>query len=230
MQQAILQHFPDVQATYRFTNRNDNIIFSHECFQSLRASVARQPIHIPPPSSPILISSLVFANLTLSPSEQVWLQTQCPWFSKDYLDYLSAFRFNPDQVSIQFTPASPHTSLGQIDIQIKGPWSQTVLWEVPLMATLSETYFQIDNTDWNYDHQQGHITINTSISSVSTHTSQTSHFKKANRYSKLAVLSATSVLDDVDPSVHKTWSFKHSHVPRSNFPPIRMVASMGRVT
>ena len=98
------------------------------------------------------------------------------------------------------------------------------------MATLSETYFQIDNTDWNYDHQQGHITINTSISSVSTHTSQTSHFKKANRYSKLAVLSATSVLDDVDPSVHKTWSFKHSHVPRSNFPPIRMVASMGRVT
>ena len=48
MQQAILQHFPDVQATYRFTNRNDNINFSHECFQSLRASVARQPIHIPP--------------------------------------------------------------------------------------------------------------------------------------------------------------------------------------
>ena len=44
MQQAILQLFPDVQATYRFTNRNDNIVFSHKCFQSLRASVARQPI------------------------------------------------------------------------------------------------------------------------------------------------------------------------------------------
>jgi len=98
------------------------------------------------------------------------------------------------------------------------------------MATLSETYFQIDNTDWNYDRQQGHITVHTSFSSVSTHTSQTSHFKKANHYSKLAVLSATSVLDDADPSTHKTWLFKHSYVPRINLPLIRMVASMGRVT
>jgi len=171
----------------------------------------------------MLIYSLVFHNLALSPSEQVWLQTQCPWFSKDYLDYLSAFRFNPDQVSIQFIPASPHTSLGQIDIQIKGLWSQTVLWEVPLMAILSETYFQVDNTDWNYDHQQGYIK-HLSISSVSTHTSQTSHFKKANCYSKLAVLSAILVLDDDDPSTHKIWSFKHSYVPHINFPLIRMVA------
>jgi len=96
------------------------------------------------------------------------------------------------------------------------------------MATLSETYFQIDNTDWNYDHQQGHITVN--ISSVSTHTSQTSHFKKANHYSKLAVLSATLVLDDADPSMHKIWSSKHSYKPRINLPLIRMVASTGQVT
>ncbi|KAL9714330.1 nicotinate phosphoribosyltransferase [Leucoagaricus gongylophorus] len=136
MQQAVLHHFPDVQASYRFINRSNTIHFSRRCFQNLRASVA------------------LFTNLTLTPSERIWLQTQCPWFSKDYLDYLSAFRFKPDQVSIQFIPAPQDTSVGQIDIQIKGPWAETVLWEVPLMATLSETYFQVDNTDWNYDHQQ----------------------------------------------------------------------------
>ena len=57
MQQAILQLFPDVQATYRFTNRNDNIDFSHECFQSLRASVARQPI------PPIISHTHLFTSL-----------------------------------------------------------------------------------------------------------------------------------------------------------------------
>ena len=168
--------------------------------------------------SSILISSLsVFTNLTLTPSERIWLQTQCPWFSKDYLDYLSAFRFKPDQVSIQFIPAPQDTSVGQIDIQIKGPWAETVLWEVPLMATLSETYFQVDNTDWNYDHQQGSIIANTSLVLPPAYTSQTSHFKKAKHYSKLGVLSAILALDDADPSMHKIWSFKLLHEHHNNF-------------
>lgn len=97
----------------------------------------------------------VFTNLALTPSECQWLESKCPWFSKSYLDYLSSFRFKPDQVSITFIPTSTGTPTGQVEIEATGPWAETILWEVPLMATLSETYFQIDNTDWNYDGQSG---------------------------------------------------------------------------
>ena len=36
-----------------------------------------------------------------------------------------------------------------------GPWVETILWEVPLMACLSEMYFLTTDTDWNYDGQEG---------------------------------------------------------------------------
>ena len=29
------------------------------------------------------------------------------------------------------------------------------MWEVPLMACLSETYFQVDMIDWDYTGQEG---------------------------------------------------------------------------
>ncbi|KXN85875.1 putative nicotinate phosphoribosyltransferase [Leucoagaricus sp. SymC.cos] len=136
MQQAVLQHFPDVQATYRFTNRSKATQFSRRCVEKVRASVA------------------LFADLALTPSEREWLNLKCPWFSTDYLDYLSAFRFKPEQVSITFIPSSEDLSAGQVKIEATGPWVEAILWEVPLMATLSETYFQTDDTDWNYDGQE----------------------------------------------------------------------------
>jgi nicotinate phosphoribosyltransferase len=71
------------------------------------------------------------------------------------LDYLSAFRFKPEQVSINFVADSENSMLGQIEIEALGPWVEAILWEVPLMATLSETYFQTDETDWDYEGQEG---------------------------------------------------------------------------
>ena len=45
--------------------------------------------------------------------------------------------------------------LGNINIEATGPWAETILWEVPLMACLSEIYFHTDATDWSYDGQAG---------------------------------------------------------------------------
>ncbi|KAF7773304.1 hypothetical protein Agabi119p4_5471 [Agaricus bisporus var. burnettii] len=136
MQQAVLQHFPNVHAVYHFTNRTRTTSFSRQCVDNFQESVSR------------------FTNLALTESERTWLESTCPYLSKDYLDYLSAFRFNPDQVSITFIPDSENNMSGQIEIEASGPWVETILWEVPLMATLSETYFQTDDTDWNYEGQE----------------------------------------------------------------------------
>lgn len=69
--------------------------------------------------------------------------------------YLSAYRYQPEQVRITFVPTSPDGMLGQVEIEATGPWLETILWEVPLMACLSESYFQSVMTDWSYENQEG---------------------------------------------------------------------------
>lgn len=87
--------------------------------------------------------------------ERTWLGKACPFFSADYLDYLKAYRFKPSQVTVVFIPLEGSKDLGQIEIDATGPWHETILWEVPLMACLSEIYFRITDTDWSYDGQEG---------------------------------------------------------------------------
>lgn len=136
MQQAVLHHYPDVQSKYRFSNRYTNVQFSYQCFEKFRGSVAR------------------FVDLSLKAPERQWLEYACPWFSYEYLDYLSSFCFKSEQVSITFVPETEDPLRGQIEIEIDGPWVECILWEVPLMALLNEIYFLVDNVDWDNDGQE----------------------------------------------------------------------------
>ena len=42
-----------------------------------------------------------------------------------------------------------------------GLWVETIMWEVPLMACLSELYFSVVNTDWDYAGQPGKSPVET---------------------------------------------------------------------
>ncbi|KAF9048395.1 nicotinate phosphoribosyltransferase [Panaeolus papilionaceus] len=135
MQQAVLQQFPTVHATYRFTNRNASTLFTRQSSERFRTAVSH------------------FTDLTLTDDELQWLRTTCPYFTEEYLAYLSAYRYKPEQVKIKYIPVTEDNLKGRIEISISGPWVEAILWEVPLMACLSETYFQLVDTDWSYDGQ-----------------------------------------------------------------------------
>ncbi|PPQ75671.1 hypothetical protein CVT24_001934 [Panaeolus cyanescens] len=137
MQQAVLQQFPTVHATYRFTNRNLSTLFTRQSSERFRTAVSH------------------FTDLTLTEDELQWLRTTCPYFTEEYLSYLSTYRYKPEQVKIKYIPVTDDNLKGRIEISISGPWVETILWEVPLMACLSETYFQLVDTDWTYDGQDG---------------------------------------------------------------------------
>ncbi|KAJ3861622.1 nicotinate phosphoribosyltransferase [Lentinula novae-zelandiae] len=126
MQNAVLQNFPDVQAIYRFTNLSRHAIISYP--------------------------DIDFDQVKLTPTERVWLAQTCPYFPPQYLDYLENYRFKPEQVHIEFVPVNGDK--GHIEMTAEGPWVETILWEVPLMACLSETYFTIVDNDWSYDGQE----------------------------------------------------------------------------
>ncbi|CCM04706.1 uncharacterized protein FIBRA_06892 [Fibroporia radiculosa] len=136
MQQAVMCHFLDVQATYRFTHRAKDVYFSHECIEAFKESISH------------------FSELSLTESEREWMEKNCPYFKSDYLQYLSTYRFKPDQVRVRFLPVSQDGNWGHVEVEIAGPWIEAILWEVPLMACLSELYFQLVDTDWSYDGQE----------------------------------------------------------------------------
>jgi nicotinate phosphoribosyltransferase len=85
------------------------------------------------------------------------LRDKCPYFSDTYLDFLSSFRFRPnEQVTVTFLPKSDaEPDLGQIEIDIQGFWKDTILYEILLMAALSNAFFHTNDTDWSYEGQEG---------------------------------------------------------------------------
>ncbi|MBW5823492.1 nicotinate phosphoribosyltransferase [Yersinia kristensenii] len=72
----------------------------------------------------------LMSQLTLTDDEYLYL-SGLPFFKKDYLNWLQSFRFNPEQVSVS-------DNGGKLDIRITGLWCETILWEVPLLAVISE--------------------------------------------------------------------------------------------
>ncbi|GLB40615.1 putative nicotinate phosphoribosyltransferase [Lyophyllum shimeji] len=136
MQQAVREHFPDVQAVYRFTNRDKRFQFSRQAIELFRTAVSQ------------------FTDIALTKEEHDWLRTACPYFTPSYLSYLSAYRFKPEQVHVTFIPVSADGLMGNVEVEARGPWVETIMWEVPLMSALSEIYFHSVNTDWTYDGQE----------------------------------------------------------------------------
>ncbi|KAJ1307892.1 hypothetical protein OPQ81_001971 [Rhizoctonia solani] len=140
MQQAILQHFPKTSVTYRFTNRAKEMLFSRECFELVKESISR------------------LSELQLTTKEVEWLKASCPYFTKEYIDYLRSYRFRPDeQVKMELHVTSEPgsgTEEGYITIEISGLWVETILYEVPVMSILSEAYFLTVDRVWTYEGQE----------------------------------------------------------------------------
>jgi len=76
----------------------------------------------------------LMADLSLTDQEYSWLERQLPFLKRSYRDYLRGYRFDPSEVQITQVD-------GALNIKVTGPWYRTILWEVPLMAIISELYF-----------------------------------------------------------------------------------------
>ena len=100
-------------------------------------------------------------NVSVTQAELRYLESTCPYLSQSYLKFLSTFRLRPrEQVFLSFIAADENggehdDAVGELRIEIKGLWVDTILYEVPLLALTSEAYFRFCDRDWNYDNQSG---------------------------------------------------------------------------
>lgn len=77
-------------------------------------------------------------SLRLTKEERNFIEKRCYFFDPVFIDFLEGYRFNPDEVKIS-------QKNGELDVIIEGFWYRTVLWEVPLMAIISQLYFEMQN-------------------------------------------------------------------------------------
>jgi len=114
---AVCQLYPYAEAEYEFINRGQHV-FPEGFAAEMRREVTR-------------MSSLGDER------DVYFLNHVAPFFNPVYLGFLKSFRFNPGQVLI--TDEGPYN----FTLKIRGPWRETILWEVPLMATICELYYKM---------------------------------------------------------------------------------------
>lgn len=124
MQRAVLGYKQKVPVRYVFNNRRPEGKFNDEFLRALLEQIQHM------------------AELKTITSEIGFLMETCPFLGVEYLQYLHNFRYNPQQVSAKVVN-------GELELEINGPWEQVILWEVPLMALISECYFNYCDTDWD---------------------------------------------------------------------------------
>jgi nicotinate phosphoribosyltransferase len=132
MQQAVLSLYPNAIAEYEFINRRPADTFEPEFLPKLMSYVESMN------------------ELSLSGVEYDWLRSKVSYFQPWYLEYLRNYRFNSAEIKARIEN-------NQLKISIVGPWHSSILWEVPLMATISELHFSTWNNNgsrWNYDGQR----------------------------------------------------------------------------
>jgi len=112
MQQAVLKKFPYAQAEYRFFNRNPKQQITKPMIDRIQEKI------------------LACQDLALTDDEANFLLAKCPYLQPWYVDWLRQFRLNAKHVKIYNSPT--------LSLDIEGPWCDTIYWEVPLLAIITE--------------------------------------------------------------------------------------------
>lgn len=136
MHAAVFQNFSDAEVIYKYTNRSSQFHFNSKAIDWLRNQLE-------------LLGELRFTS-----EEIEYLREEIPFFPAAYLNYLKEFKLDPKS-QIEFTTANVEDSSDKFDLEIlvKGNWSDTILYEIPVLALVSEAFFKYVDTDWTYDGQ-----------------------------------------------------------------------------
>jgi nicotinate phosphoribosyltransferase len=135
MMQAVLHQFPGAQVAYKFKCRNPGVQLA-PYIDEIRAEIK--------------------ALCQLQFSEQELAVVRAMRFIKsDFVDFLGLFKLNEKYITVSALPN------GEIDIQIKGPWLHTILFEIPVLSIVNEVYFR--NTQPQPDFEEGRRRLATKI-------------------------------------------------------------------
>ncbi|KMQ81162.1 Nicotinate phosphoribosyltransferase [Candidatus Burkholderia pumila] len=118
MMQVVLHHFPAANVEYNFRCRTPNVDLV-PYIDEIRDEVRQ------------------ICNLRFTEKELDYLR-QMRFMKSDFIDFLALFHLNEKSIRIAPSPKGNE----EIDINIKGPWLHTILFEIPVLAIVNEVYFR----------------------------------------------------------------------------------------
>jgi len=128
MQHAVLQKFPNVKVKYTFTDRSNEkypVGFDYALIMQINA----------------------MENLRLTDGEKYFL-SKIKYFPQSYIDFLRGYQYNPTEVKVYLD------KFQHLHIEIEGYWYRTILWEVPILAIVSELYYNMTKQTPNIEFEK----------------------------------------------------------------------------
>ncbi|SIR81679.1 nicotinate phosphoribosyltransferase [Aquipseudomonas alcaligenes] len=110
MMQAVLHNYPNAEVEWEFRCRNAEDLTPY--LAEIRYQIER------------------LAELEVTADQLAFLE-RIPFMKPDFIRFLGLFRFNPRHVQTGIEE-------GQLCIRLRGPWLHVILYEIPLLAIISE--------------------------------------------------------------------------------------------
>jgi nicotinate phosphoribosyltransferase len=111
MMQAVLHNYPNAEVEWEFRCRNGEDLSPY--LAEIRYQIEQ------------------LAEVTVTHDQVAYLE-KIPFLKPDFIRFLSLFRFNLRYVQVGLDAA------GQLAIRVRGPWLHVILYEIPLLAIISE--------------------------------------------------------------------------------------------
>ena len=125
MMQAVLHQFPGAQVEYKFKCRNPGI----------DPATGRARHDLAAHVNEIRDEIRSLCSLHFQDAELTYLHS-LRFIKSDFVDFLGLFKLNEKYITVTALPS------GEIDINIRGPWLHTILFEIPVLAIVNEVYFR----------------------------------------------------------------------------------------
>jgi nicotinate phosphoribosyltransferase len=117
MMQVVLHHFPGAQVEYVFKCRTEGVDLAPHA-DEIRAGIAD------------------LCKMRFREEELAYLRG-LRFMKSDFVDFLGLFQFNEKYIEVRRVADKPG-----IEISIRGPWLHTIMYEIPVLAIVSEVYFR----------------------------------------------------------------------------------------
>ena len=127
MMQAVLHQFPGAQVEYKFKCRSAGVQLA-PYMDEIRDEIRQ------------------LCELHFTEDELAYMRGM-RFIKSDFVDFLGLFKLNQKYIHLTALPN------GEIDIRVRGPWLHTIMFEIPVLAIVSEVYFR--NTQPGLDLTEG---------------------------------------------------------------------------
>ena len=125
-QYYVLEKYPRAEVEYTFYDRN------HQIYPKGFAELLQEQVNY-------------MANVVITDEEVDFMARKCVWLPLWYFTFLKGYRFNPKEVRIS------QDEEGHLEINVHGKWFSTIMWEMPLLSSISEIMHTLRGDLERYD-------------------------------------------------------------------------------